>query len=438
MKPKFIKSNNFEFKSKEKIKKYIKILKSNKEIIKINKLNEFNKDFNENFQYLANGVFQAEGHIGGYFLNKNELDFRPLVFIGLTGNTESLKFFVSLNKLFRNKLRYSIEKIPSGLFFIKLISTDWEFILNNFIPYFDKVYGDKLKGLKRLEKLYLLLSQLKNNTKYNTYSKNNIREKIILLGYNLIDNSKRKIPISKYFSLFNITPSKNIDFFKIEENKNNINNYFLLGFILGDGNIYVRIRKTNNLPWFIPSVRIGQKFTKDNIILLNNIKNTLKIEGINSNVSHIGHLYVISINQINNVEKLSKWLPDLPYFWFWKKNAYLLLKKALLLMKLKATYWQKSKEVILKLIYKISNYNKPFNYWLKIIRHFYSSKIKDLYYISLWREKAWSVKLPIKIKPKVKFFFFKTYNSKDNALIEAKKYRNQKLDQWLKENKLIK
>jgi len=62
-------------------------------------------------------------------------------------------------------------------------------------------------------------------------------------------------------------------------------------------------------------------------------------EGINCNISKIGHLYVISINQINNVEKLSKWLPSLPYFWFWKKNEYLLLKKGLLLIKLKATYW---------------------------------------------------------------------------------------------------
>jgi len=100
-----------------------------------------------------------------------------------------------------------------------------------------------------------LLYQLRNNIKLHTFSKNKIREKIILLGYNLIDNNKLKIPISKYFSLFNITSIESIEFFNIEENKNNINNYFLLGFILGNGYIYVRIRKTYNLPLFIPSVR---------------------------------------------------------------------------------------------------------------------------------------------------------------------------------------
>jgi hypothetical protein len=47
------------------------------------------------------------------------------------------------------------------------------------------------------------------------------------------------------------------------------------------------------------------------------------------------------------------------------------------------------------------------------------------------------VKLPIKIKPKVKYFFFKTYSSKEEALLEAKNYRDQKLDEWLKDNKLL-
>lgn len=44
-------------------------------------------------------------------------------------------------------------------------------------------------------------------------------------------------------------------------------------------------------------------------------------------------------------------------------------------------------------------------------------KIKYFYYILLWINKAWSVKLPIKSKPKVKFFFFKTHNSKEEALL---------------------
>lgn len=66
-----------------------------------------------------------------------------------------------LNSQFNSKKEYSIEKLPSVLYFIKLYSRDWNFIINNFIPYFDKLYGDKNKGLKGLEKLYLLLSEYK-------------------------------------------------------------------------------------------------------------------------------------------------------------------------------------------------------------------------------------------------------------------------------------
>ena len=427
------------FKNKVEILKLIEILKLDKELFLNNNFNDF--EFSNNFKYLANGIFQAEGHIGGYFIKSKSLIFRPMVFIGITVNIESLKFLVLLNSQFNSKMQYSIEKLPSGLYFIKLYSRDWNFIVNNFIPYFDKLYGDKNKGLKRLEKLYLLLSEYKKKSKLDNYHEINILiEKVILLAYNLIDNCKRKNLISNYFSLYNIVASQTIDFFEIEENKELINNYFLLGLILGDGNLYVRIRESKNLPWFIPNIRIGQKVTRDNFLFLNNIKNTLLKNEISSSVSKIGHLYVISINQIDNVVKFSKWLPDDSNLWFWKKKEYLILKKALLLMKLKATYWQKGKEIILDLVYKISKYNKPISYWQKIMIDYYTSdlKRKDIYYISLWRNKAWSVKLPIKSKPKVKFFFFKTYNSKEEALLEAKIYRNQKLNQWLKENKLIK
>jgi hypothetical protein len=174
-------------------------------------------------------------------------------------------------------------------------------------------------------------------------------------------------------------------------------------------------------------------------LLLNNIKNVLSQYEIVSNITRVNHLYVISINHIINVERISKWLPEEFNLWFWKKNEYLILKKALILMKLKTSFWQKSKEIILFLIYKISNYEMPIDYWLKVIRDYYSCRvnIRDLHYISLSKDKAWAVKLPIKIKPKVKYFFFKTYYSKEKALCEAKKYRDQKLDQWLIENKLI-
>jgi Cytochrome b(N-terminal)/b6/petB len=114
--------NNNNFNNKEDILKKIELLKCDIELTKNYELNDFDKF--KNFKYLANGVFQAEGHIGGYFIKGKLLNFRPVVFIGLTVNIESLKFFVLLNNLFKFKMGYSIEKLPSGKFFIKLISRD--------------------------------------------------------------------------------------------------------------------------------------------------------------------------------------------------------------------------------------------------------------------------------------------------------------------------
>ena len=203
-----------KFNNKEEIYKYLAQLKIN---YLRNNLNN-NSEFMKSFKYLANGIFQAEGHIGGYFTSSKLLNFRPIVFIGITVNIESLNFLVLLNNQFNWKMQYSIEKLPSGNYYIKLYSRDWNFIINTFIPYFDKVYGDKYKGLKRLEKMYLLLFQCKEKFKINEFD-NLLIEKIILLGYHLIDFSKRRISISKYLSLYNIEMSETIDFFKIEENK---------------------------------------------------------------------------------------------------------------------------------------------------------------------------------------------------------------------------
>lgn len=49
------------------------------------------------------------------------------------------------------------------------------------------------------------------------------------------------------------------------------------------------------------------------------------------------------------------------------------------------------------------------------------------------------VKLPIKIKPKTKYFYYKTYNKdKDLTLKTALDYRDRMLNLYLIENDLIK
>jgi hypothetical protein len=114
--------NKESFESKEEVMNLIRKLELDKELINLEKNRNF--DFRNNFKYLANGVFQAEGHIGGYFSSKKNIFFRPIVFIGLTANLETLKFFVTLNDELKLGMRYSVEKISSGKYFVKLFSRD--------------------------------------------------------------------------------------------------------------------------------------------------------------------------------------------------------------------------------------------------------------------------------------------------------------------------
>ena len=61
----------------------------------------------------------------------------------------------------------------------------------------------------------------------------------------------------------------------------------------------------------------------------------------------------------------------------------------------------------------------------------------DIFYICLSKDQSWLVTLPVglKIKPKQKYFFFKTYRGdKEKALRAAIEYRDNSLNNWLINN----
>ncbi len=59
--------------------------------------NRFNEaKFKNAFRKLVNGVFQAEGHIGGYFSNTSTVTFRPIVYISQNASDSSIEFLVLL------------------------------------------------------------------------------------------------------------------------------------------------------------------------------------------------------------------------------------------------------------------------------------------------------------------------------------------------------
>jgi hypothetical protein len=104
----------------------LNLIESTKEnIIKNNSpcLNE--TKFLKEFRELVNGVFQAEGHIGGYFPSASTITFRPLVYISQNARDSSLEFLVILWLILDKNFKFVIyQNEPSKYFHIRLLSRD--------------------------------------------------------------------------------------------------------------------------------------------------------------------------------------------------------------------------------------------------------------------------------------------------------------------------
>ena len=196
--------NNSLLDNKEKINKtgFISIKNKKQEITKLELINliesiketiiqnrslkdtKFLKDFRE----LVNGVFQAEGHVGGYFPSGNTITFRPLIYISQNASDSSIDFLVLLWLILDKNLKFAISVNESSKYFhIRLLSRDWDFIIKRLIPYLSLVYGDKYKGLIKLNEIYHLYK--KPNLSKNT------QIKVINLAYSLVNRPAKKINI---------------------------------------------------------------------------------------------------------------------------------------------------------------------------------------------------------------------------------------------------
>lgn len=400
---------------------------------------------NNDFRDIINGLFQAEGHIGGEFIKPNTIQFRPIVYISLNANLKTIELFKLLNSQFNNLLNYQVSLNKSGIYHIRIYTRNWNIIINKWIPYFNNCYGDKQRGLKILIKLYYLL----NNK--SIIINDDYKIKFIYLVYNLVDNSQRILSLNDKINLVLNDSSKKIDLEYLNNYLNNnfilknpqMNIRFLLGFYLGDGTFNIKIRHEDKSLWYIPTFRISQKYTKDNDDLLNFIKIYLNNLGINSNISYLKNktMILIRIESIKNIKILhSEFKLYSQYYYNKFDQMYLLEKSCILLGKVK--FWREANLVLLSLLYDYNNNIVKYIKYKEIINNYFNNKQNDNYFISLSKNKEWVVTLPIKIKPRQKYYTFINTKSeiimdKIEALNLAKDYRNKTLKNWLIENKLI-
>ena len=231
--------------------------------------NSFNlpSGFNsEEFRILANGFFQSEGHISCRIKGKY---FIPIFVINQNLYEKSSEFFLTLWHELGRTGSLTLTKNEQGKLIIRLSSENWDIILNKYANYFNLIYGEKYISFQKLSRIRLLTNKKVPST-CSLYL-------AVTLVYSLSSHGKdRKISIKEQLNIFNLDERNKptVDIFNYKDNSNtNLSIIFIIGLILGDGTLYLRLRKSNNNSiWLIPILLIPQIKDKYNDQFLSLIK----------------------------------------------------------------------------------------------------------------------------------------------------------------------
>jgi hypothetical protein len=72
---------------------------------------------------LVNGIFQAEGYVGGSFPYTSKYKFRPRLCLGQNASMASVNFFCLLWVVLGKKLKFSINKTSENIYHITLLTS---------------------------------------------------------------------------------------------------------------------------------------------------------------------------------------------------------------------------------------------------------------------------------------------------------------------------
>jgi len=400
--------------NRQELKNYIINLSKNKiELLDTKTLNLFRS--------VANGIYQAEGHMGISFNKLNDIKFRPIWFISQNASKESIQFFILLKNILSQKgvnLNYSISVLDSGHWHIKLISRSLEDIVLKIFPYFSLVRAQKWNTFIYLEKLFYLRNSLDS------------KGEIVLLAYAISPNMN--IPISEKLKNLNLDTNYSIMVdsllkFKISREYSLA---FLWGFFLGVGHFHIRVRLDQGF-YFVPVFIISQIENSLNSQLLQDLKIYLNKVNISVSLKINQKRVILQIEGEKNIRLLLKYInSNLQSFVFWKNDQFNLMNIIMNFFNLDCTYVLSAQLYILECIYSTSKKEnkRTFNNLKQIC---ISKSKNNIRYISRSRAKnSWIVTLPKSwnILPKQKYFTDINYDTPkgEKAFKAAILYRDDK------------
>jgi len=301
--------------------------------------------------------------------------------------------------------------------------------------------------------------------------------------YNLsLDGLNRKLSLSEQLKLFGISESnskKEIPTYT--DNFTTPSILFIIGFILGDGTLHLKLRKSDSGSiWLIPTLLLPQLKNKFNDHLFSmleiffnslDIKTYINNKGKNLDIidifndnsllsfrqstsiksrdedKDIKKMSVLTIESMNSVFKLIIPLIE-PYskYLYWKLDQYYLMYNVAKLVKGKAHFTLYGFITIIDIIYSYPNKRlQPKEYWLNIIQSWFKSRaekslsgennIQAVYGRNSLKGKiiAWKCVFPVESNIKFRQFGFSTDNSVETriALNQAIQYRDTSIKNWV-------
>ena len=393
--------------------------------------------------------------------------FIPSFVINQNFTVESLKFFVTLWYVLGKTASLSINENKNNKLVIRLSSESWDTILNSYANYFSSIYGEKHIAFQKL----LLIRHL--TSKNNMIDTQSLATAIHLMYDISLYGVNRKLSL--------IDQLKKLSLQNIKANMPNfIDNFtpisipFVIGFILGDGTLHVRLRMSDKGSiWIIPIVLLPQlnnKYNNHFFILLTKFFESLDIKpqitndlsdleklGITNTLPSIEdsiedrgkkELYKMTFFTIEGIHNVfDKFVPSISSYshhLYWKYHQYELMLIVSRFMKGNAHKTLYGFITIIETIYTFPNIRIHSKYfWLNIIKCWFLNQAKNMtsgenniqavFGRELYKGKviAWKCVLPKYYNTKNKQFGFTNSAESEKALKQAIQYRDNAIKSWV-------
>ena len=417
----------------------------------------------EEFRQVANGFFQAEGHVSCRIKGKY---FVPVCVINQNLSPKSLEFFIILWNVLGRTGSLTLVKNKHGKIVIRLSSESWDTILNVYAKYFSLIYGEKFIAFQKL-------SMIKNLTSNPLNLNPSSLAQAIQIVYSLaVNGNNRKLSLSEQLALFGISQT-NSNTSIYTDNFTKMTILFIIGFILGDGTLFLRIRNSSaGSIWLIPTLLLPQlknkyndhfftiltNFFKSldiNTFIINNVKASDMPYGEILNATQSGNdnqkekkdMTTLKIESIYSIfEKLLPVMKHYSYYFYWKYDQYELMSRVALLVNAKAHFTLYGFKTILEIIFSYTNNRAlPKDYWIDIIESWFKAQanmhksgennIQAVYGIGTLKATqtiiAWKCVFPKHSNLKSRQFGFTNEIEAREALKNAIKYRDNSIKSWV-------